>query len=196
MTDDDRILQFMNRCAERLVERAAAADAASEAATGARAFQAAVAASTPLPCRPASVPVVDATVGRIDTGPDGGPLAAALVAVTPLLPWVPTFRATDEGTEFGLALFDKMRDLGGLTAGLMWVGPGCQYPLHHHPPQELYLTLTGRARFRWGGAKDLRPVEPDATLYNHPDDWHTSIAEGDDGAHGGAPFVALYVTWP
>ena len=191
MTDDDRILQFMNRCAERLVERAAAADAPPEAVAGARAFQAAVAASTPLPFEPASVPIVDATLERIDTGP----LAAELAAVTPLLPWVPTFRATDGGTEFALALFDKMRDLGGVTAGLMWVGPGCQYPLHHHPPQELYLTLTGRARFRWGGAEELRPVEPDMTLYNHPDDWHTSIAEGtpDDG---GAPFVALYVTWP
>lgn len=194
MTDDDRILSFMTRCAERLVERAADPGAAPEAAAGARAFQAAVTASTPLTVEPGSVPVVDATVGRIDTGPAGGPLAADLVAVTPLLPWVPTFRATDGGTEFGLALFDKLRDLGGVTAGLMWVGPGCQYPLHHHPPQELYLTLTGRARFRWGGADDLRPVEPDATLYNHPDDWHTSIAEGD--AHDGAPFVALYVTWP
>lgn len=194
MTDDDRILGFLTRCAERLAARAAEPDAAPEAADGARAFQTAVAASAPLPFAPGSVPIVDTTVGRIDTGPGGGPLAGDLVAVTPLLPWVPTFRATDDGTEFALALFDKMRDLGGLTAGLMWVGPGCQYPLHHHPPQELYLTLTGRARFRWGGADELRPVEPDVTLYNHPDDWHTSIA--DDDALGGAPFVALYVTWP
>lgn len=190
MTDDDRILQFMNRCAERLAERAAAPGTAPEAAGGAEAFRAAVAASTPLPFEPASVPIVDATVERIEAGPGGGPLAAELVAVTPLLPWVPTFRATDGGTELALALFDKMRDLGGVTAGLMWVGPGRQYPLHHHPPQELYLTLTGRARFRWGGAEELRPVEPDMTLYNHPDDWHTSIADGGD------PFVALYVTWP
>lgn len=188
--DDDRIFGFLVRCAERLVERAAAPGAAREAAAGAEAFLRAVAASTPLPFEPASVPIVDTTVGRIGTGPEAGPLAADLAAVTPLLPWVPTFRATDGGTEFGLALFDKMRDLGGLTAGLMWVCPGCQYPLHHHPPQELYLTLTGRARFRWGGAEELRPVEPDMTLYNHPDDWHTSIAEGDE------PFVALYVTWP
>lgn len=187
MTDDDRILQFMNRCAERLVARAAEPDAAPEAAAGAHAFQAAVAASTPLPFEPATVPIIDATAGRIGAGP----LAADLVAVTPLLPWVPTFRAADEGTEFGLSLFDRMRDLGGVTAGLMWVGPGRQYPLHRHPPQELYLTLTGRARFRWGGAEELRPVEPDMTLYNHPDDWHTSIAEGADGS----PFVALYVTW-
>ena len=150
-----------------------------------------MAASTPLPYQPGSVPIVDTTVARIPTDPaaGAGPLAADLVAVTPLLPWVPTFRATDGGTEFALALFDQMRDLGGLTAGLMWVGPGRQYPLHHHPPQELYLTLTGAARFRWGGAEELRPVEPDQTLYNHPDDWHTSIAGPD------APFVALYLTW-
>jgi len=190
MSDDDRIYGFLTRCAERLMERASAPGAAPEAVAGAEAFRRAVTASSRLAWEPASVPIVEATVGRIGSGPDAGPLAADLVAVTPLLPWVPTFRATDGGTEFGLALFDKLRDLGDVTAGLMWVGPGCQYPLHHHPPQELYLTLTGRARFRWGGAEELRPVEPDMTLYNHPDDWHTSIA--DDGT----PFVALYVTWP
>jgi mannose-6-phosphate isomerase-like protein (cupin superfamily) len=116
------------------------------------------------------------------------PLARTFAAVARLLPWTPTIRADDGGTDFALAPLQTVRNLGDLTVGIMYVKPGRQYPLHHHPPQELYLTISGEARWRFGH-DDFRLVGPGVTLYNHPDDHHSAIASE-------TPLVALYVLWP
>ncbi len=115
-------------------------------------------------------------------------LRAELVTLAPDLPWVPTHRATDGGTELALAPLDRMLDLGDTIVGLMYVGPNATYPLHQHPPQELYLTIAGHGRWRYGGNEERQAVGPDRTLYNHPGDLHTAEA-------GALPVVALYVLW-
>ena len=70
----------------------------------------------------------------------------------------------------------------------MYVDQGCTYPLHNHPPQELYLTISGVARWRFGGSEELVKIQPNMTLYNHPSDLH-AVEAGD------TPLVALYVLW-
>jgi quercetin dioxygenase-like cupin family protein len=84
---------------------------------------------------------------------------------------------------------ERMFDLGELTVGVMYVAPGCCYPLHAHPPHELYITLAGYGEWRYGGHDGFRTVAPDAVLYNHPGDLHSAVA-------GTTPLVALYVLWP
>ena len=85
-------------------------------------------------------------------------------------------------------MLSKAFELPNLEAGVMYVDQGCTYPLHNHPPQEMYLTISGSARWRYGGAETLTEVEPDTTLYNHPLDFHTVEA-------GETPLVAMYVLW-
>ena len=70
----------------------------------------------------------------------------------------------------------------------MYVDQGCAYPLHNHPPQELYLIVSGHARWRYGGSEHLVEMPPNSTLYNNPSDLHTVEA-------GDTPLVALYVLW-
>ncbi|MEM9563106.1 MAG: dimethylsulfonioproprionate lyase family protein [Actinomycetota bacterium] len=202
--------RFLEHCQTRLaglVDRAAEADdpagepmAAADrigrddpVARGAERLAAALGELVPRPYQPGWLPVL---------GPDGsltvGPsvdvdLAAELVGLAADLPWAPTPRASDGGTALALAPLDRMFDFGAadrglLTAGIMYVGAGSTYPLHHHRPDELYLTIAGRGRWRWGGHEDHRPVGPGRTLYNHPDDPHTSTADGE-------PIVALYLLW-
>ena len=137
---------------------------------------------------PTSVPVL-ATIDRIvtDADPTAG-LVADLIEVAPDLPWCPTPRSNDEGTALALAPLDRAFDLGDTIVGLMYVGPEATYPLHRHPPQELYLTITGTGRWRYGGADGFAPIGPNVTVYNRPGDLHSAIA-------GPEPLVALYVLW-
>ena len=173
------IAEFLSACSGRLVARVN--DPA--AATGAAAFARALSASTPLEFEPRTVEALQ-TLPLVDT--DG--LGAAFVDVAPRLRWVPTFRADDGGVDLALAPLELTRDLGGFVAGVMYVGPGKQYPLHAHPPHEVYLTIAGDAEWRWGGHDDFRTVGPDVTLYNHPGDVHSVIA-------GATPLVAFYMQW-
>ena len=84
---------------------------------------------------------------------------------------------------------DGVRHLGEIQCGVVLMGAGCAYPVHDHPPQELYLPLAGRGRWRYGGASDYRELGPDDLVYNHPNDRHAIIA-------GDGPLLALYVLWP
>ena len=184
-------MAFLGRCSVELTAQATTSSvaeapnpSASQIAEGAAAFSEALERSTALDFEPAWLPSLDTVTAVDDTD-----LALAFVEVAPLLPWVPTFRSTDDGHDFALAPLTSVRDLGDLNVGLMYVRPGAQYPLHQHPPQELYLTLSGQARWRYGGNTDFRSLGPKATLYNHPNDLHSAIA-------GETPLVALYVLWP
>ena len=71
----------------------------------------------------------------------------------------------------------------------MYIRATTQYPVHNHPPQELYLTISGEAQWRFGGNDDFRPVGLGSTIYNNPNDYHSAIA-------GPAQVVALSVLWP
>ena len=181
--DDEQIEQFLAAASAQLTDRARPGIEQEAAAV----LASALARSSPIDFEPSSVPVLDSLPSVETEGP--GSLSAQFVAVAPHLPWVPTRRAADEGRHFGLALLDRTRDLGDLTLGIMYVGRGAQYPLHHHPPQELYLTIAGQAQWRHGGAEEFVPYGPGSLIYNHPDDLHSSIA-------GDSPLVALFLLWP
>lgn len=187
----ERILAFLRRCSTELTAQAADSaiaevpnPSAAEISEGAAALAAALERSVAVEFEPSWLPCLD-TVDAVDDSD----LAQAFVDVAPLLQWVPTFRSADEGQDFALAPMATARDLGDLNVGLMYVRPGAQYPLHNHPPQELYLTLSGQAQWRFGGNTDFQPLGPASTLYNHPNDLHSAIA-------GETPLVALYVLWP
>ena len=182
--------RFLRRCHRRL-ETVATTDEARE---GAAALAAAIDRAEPREHRSSWLPVLD-SVDQLDpigrrTAHDrpGHDLVADLADLVPHLPWVPTHRATDGGTELALAPFDRVFDLDRTVVGLMYIGPGATYPLHHHPPQELYLTIAGQGRWRYGGHDGFETVGPGRTLYNNPGDLHSAVA-------GPRPVVALYVLW-
>jgi len=189
MDRHERIAGFLGRCVETLDR--VAVDGPARA--GATALAEAVARAMPRAFEPASVPALDGIDGIAGATAPGsgaeGELARAFVDIAPDLCWVPTPRADDGGTELALAPLDLAFDLGPTTVGIMYVAPGCRYPLHRHPPQELYLTIAGQGRWRYGGHDGFRPVEPLSTVYNRPGDLHSAVA-------GEEPVVALYVLWP
>lgn len=174
-----RILSFLAACCGRLSELAVP----GLATDGCEALRRSLETSAPLPAEPSWLPVLD-TIGDVDETP----LARQFANIAALLPWQPTFRTDDRGAHIALAPLNEVRRMPDITVGVLYVGAGRQYPLHSHPPNELYLTLAGTARWRYGGDTELRPVGPDEVIVNHPNDLHTTIA-------GPTPLVALYVLW-
>jgi quercetin dioxygenase-like cupin family protein len=175
----ERVLSFLQHCAGRIRELAPA----PPAAVGARAFVDALRNARPIEVTPRWLPVLD-TIGELEATP----LGHRFGEVARLLAWQPTFRTDDGGTRIALAPMEHVVDLGGLTVGLLYVAAGRTYPLHSHPPHELYLTISGTARWRYGGSTEYRSVEAGCVIHNHPNDLHATVA-------GGTPLVALYVLW-
>lgn len=129
-------------------------------------FVAAVAAATPRVVAASRVPVVD------QMRPTGPPLRDALLACTDELPWRPSPRVDDGGAAVALLDFGEVLDLGALTVGAMAVGPHAEYPVHDHPPLEMYLVLGGTAAWRHGGAADYVDRHAGDLVVNHPNDRH------------------------
>jgi quercetin dioxygenase-like cupin family protein len=94
----------------------------------------------------------------------------------------------DGGANVALGIVNDARVLGPLTCGLILVAPGAAYPEHAHPPQEIYLPISGRGSWRYGGSGEYRSLHDDSLVYNHPRDLHGTIA-GDE------PLLALYILW-
>lgn len=126
-----------------------------------------------------------AVVAELDSLASTGLLDAVMPGLK-VLPWIASPRTTDGGTETALAMLNDTFDLGELGMGVIMVGAGCEYPLHHHPPAEVYLVLGGDAEWRWGGAEHFAPVAAGSVIHNNPDDVH-AIRAGED------PVVALWV---
>lgn len=176
---DALVHSFLCACAARL----SALCTTGPTVTGATQFAAAIARSSPLQYEPTWLPALDTITSVDDTA-----LGTLFVEIAPHLPWEPTTRAEDGGTDFAFVEIDQVRTMDGVRAGLMYIRPGRHYPLHSHPPHEVYLTIAGTAQWRYGGHDDHRSVGPDATIYNHPNDDHSVTA-------GETPLVALYVLW-
>ena len=166
-----------------------AADAAVEYAVrdeideGARKFRKAIETATAVTYESQMLPVLG-NLNRIRNSER----ARQFVELAPSLRWVPSHRWDDQGKERALCVLSEAFELPGIEAGIMYVDQGCTYPLHNHPPQELYLTVSGTARWRFGGAEDLVEMQPNMTLYNNPSDFHTVEA-------GDTPLVAMYILW-
>ena len=166
-----------------------AADAAIELAVrdeideGARTFRKAIETATAVTYESQMLPVLE-NLNRVRNSER----ALQFVKLAPSLRWIPSYRWDDQGKERALCVLSDAFELPGIEAGIMYVDQGCSYPLHNHPPQELYLTVSGTARWRFGGAEELVEMQPDMTLYNNPSDFHTVEA-------GDTPLVAMYILW-
>lgn len=182
------IVDFLDRCHRVMTTLAGDLPATAPERGGVQALAAAVGGAAPVEFEPTWVPVLDTIGGLRRQGP-AADLVDRFSTLVRDLPWIPTYRAADGGTELALAPLDRALDLGDTTIGLMYIGPGRTYPLHRHPPQELYLTIAGTGRWRYGGRAEPEEVGPSRLLYNHPDDLHTATAHDDH------PLLALYVLW-
>ena len=182
MKSHDPVLPYLREC------EAAMADAADTSTTrnGVRAFAQALETAALVTIERTSaphLPVLEST-GRLTTD-----LGRRLHDIADHLPWRPSPRTADDGSETAICELGQCIDLGDLRAGLTLLDARCTYPTHNHPPQELYLTISGTGWWRYGGATDEVEVAAGRVIYNHPFDWH-SMTAGDE------PLLALWVLWP
>ena len=150
---------------------------------GAREFRDAIEIAAAVPYQSQVLPVLR-NLDKVD----GSARAERFVELAPDLRWVQSHRWDDGGEQRALCVLSEAFELPGLEVGIMYVDQGCTYPLHSHPPQELYLIVSGSARWRYGGSEELVEMAPNSTLYNNPLDLHRVEA-------GDTPLVALYVLW-
>ena len=179
MTSIESIREWFVDAADLAVENASS----STILEGARLFAERIREAPARPFDPRTFEVLSASHAVNDTalGERFGALAADLR-------WSTSPRWDDGGRERALCVVASMFELDDVVAGLVYLDAGGEYPEHNHPPQELYLTVAGTGRWRFGGAADFVEVRPGATLYNHPKDRHAIVA-------GGTPLVAMYVLW-
>jgi quercetin dioxygenase-like cupin family protein len=179
---------FLRACEREIARRLHGQPKQGVLTAGHAAFQAALDTSEPIDAPRGSIPVAE----HLGHGA-AAPLLAAAQAAGPELSWIASSRLDDNGTEAGLAPLNDVRDLdrsdwGHVQCGLMLLRPHGTYPLHSHPPQELYLPISGDGQWRYGGSNDFCSLAADALVYNHPNDVHSVVA-GDE------PLLALYVLW-
>ncbi len=104
-----------------------------------------------------------------ETQPD---LAAAFQALAPELSWKTRAMANGgpgfaEGHASARVLDPNgLEQRGGLVAGFSLVAPGVTYPEHDHPPEEIYLVLSGGEWWQAGGA--WHAPGPGGIVHNPP----------------------------
>lgn len=149
---------------------------------GVRTFQHALMTAQARDWKPSQVP---SSIGYTNASTE---LGHRLLALAPALPWTPA-RQDPTGADRALLSINDMFALGPITAGFVLVQPHSVYPLHHHPPQELYLTVEGTAEWRFGGAEETVSVAPGRVFYNPPGVLH-------EQRNGDSTNISLYVLWP
>ncbi|MBM45303.1 MAG: hypothetical protein CL458_03505 [Acidimicrobiaceae bacterium] len=179
MSTHDVLRSWLTDAADSAIELAAR----HEISEGADRFRTAIETAAAIPYEPQMLPVLR-NLSRVTNSER----ALKFAELAPSLRWIPSHRWDDEGQDRALCVLSDMFDMPGIEAGIMYVDQGCTYPLHNHPPQELYLTVSGTARWRFGGAEELVEMQPNMTLYNRPSDFHTVEA-------GETPLVAMYILW-
>lgn len=120
------------------------------------------------------------------------PLARILAAQRDELRWGQTYTAADFGQRFidnygwvelfgtrGHYVNDKV------AAGFLMLGPGVEYPDHHHLAEEVYIPLTGGAEWRMGDApfRQRRGGE----VIHHASNVNHAMRTGSE------PLLALYL---
>ena len=179
LQDHDKIRTWLISAADSAISLPSKAVAKE----GALRLRSAIDRAVPIPYEPQKQGALQSLGDVCDT-----PRAREFAELAGSLRWVESERWNDRGKERALCVLSDAFDLPGLEVGIMYVDSGCAYPIHNHPPQEVYLTISGTAQWRYGGSKTLVDVRPDSVLYNHPFDLHTVQA-------GDSPLVALYVLW-
>lgn len=82
------------------------------------------------------------------------------------LQWKTPTRIPTAGNKIGICNFHQYFQFQKYMAGLMYLDPFQSYPEHRHSPKELYLLLSGKGHWRYGGATEYRLLGPDNLLYN------------------------------
>ena len=156
---------------DRFLELAGAAVAAGSAGTAARAGQRVAALLDSHP-EAAAMPVAVRQ-------PACAHLPAALAATPPALG--EAFRALEPqlawraGERSGLGAFYAgapvlgpagLQQRGGLVAGISLLAPGATYPDHDHPPEEIYLALSGGEW--WNAETPWHAPGPGGIVHNPP----------------------------
>ena len=179
LQDHDKIRTWLISAADSAISLPSKAIAKE----GAQQLRSAIEKAAPIAYEPKNLSALQNLGDVCDT-----PRAREFTKFAASLRWVESARWNDGGKERALCVLSDAFDLPGLEVGIMYVERGCSYPIHNHPPQEMYLTISGTAQWRYGGSKTLVEVKPESVLYNHPLDIHTVQA-------GDTPLVALYVLW-
>ena len=124
------------------------------------------------------------------TSPD---LAAAFRSVEPQLYWR-TREIAGASRDFadghaGARVLDVngLEQRGGLIAGISLVAPGVTYPEHDHPPEELYLALSGGEWWKTGS--DWHAPGAGGIVHNPPGIRHAMRA-------GAVPLLAIWFLLP
>ncbi len=120
-------------------------------------------------------------------------LVAAFKALEPQLAW--RVRAVSNATPDFAAGHASARVLdptgleqrGGLVSGISLVAPGVTYPEHDHPPEEIYLVLSGGEWWQEGGA--WHAPGPGGIVHNPPGIRHAM--RGTD-----VPLLAIWFLLP
>ena len=150
----------------------------------------------PLPMRPVEpnrIPVVQWLVGAVRRGtPQTRSLVALLADTSSQLFWGQTYGEEDFGTAF-LERYGWSEFIGrrgpvsnrGLACGVLVLGPHTRYPEHCHEAEEVYVPLSGTARW-WKDGNTSALRAPGAIIYHRP--WLTHAMETAD-----EPLIALYL---
>jgi len=179
-----RIRAYLASCAAAIVNAVDNDPIRQLALNGSRQLQHALRHAEPLEFVPTTVPVMESLALVRD-----GLMIDEFKQIAEHLPWKPSFRSDDDGHEMALASINDVFDLGDVVCGFIFVGADCRYPEHQHDPQELYLTLSEGALWRFGGHDHYQRLNSGRVIYNKPWDLHGVRAEK-------CPSLALYVLWP
>lgn len=147
---------------------------------------------------PERVPIQAACEAELSSSRMRSPLAQALSDLLPALhitrskKYLANPPSSDFGKNYGYGVIcgpengppALIRDRE-ISFGLMFLGPETHYPLHHHPADELYYTVTGPSFWRTGYDGWVRN-ETDAVIHHPPWLPHATLS-------GDRPLVLLYI---
>lgn len=124
---------------------------------------------------------------------DGAKLLDALKTAASLLSWRQTYTMDDFPQDF-LDRYGWTIVVGPqapvvcdhLLAGFLLLGPGIEYPRHHHSPEEFYRIVSGQSEWSLG-EEDWEPRAPGDLIHNPPWQWH-AMRVGPD-----APLLLAFI---
>lgn len=150
------------------------------------------------PAHPARVPVQDSCEAELQTYAEQCPLARALAELMPSIhltrspSYVAAPPSPDFADNYGYGVIcgpddgpPALLNDPQISFGLMLLGPETHYPLHSHPADEIYYTVTGPSS--WRVAQEPWSPRKAGEIIHHPS-WipHATLAAD-------RPLVLLYV---
>ncbi len=136
--------------------------------------------------------LVPVLVEAAATSPAVAAVAAAFAAIEPQLAWSRRAMADSSDARFYnghanasiIGRSDSLELRDDVWLGVSLMAPRVLYPVHDHPPEEVYLALTGG--HWWNAAMDWSEPGPGGTIYNPPGIAHAMRS-------GAKPLLALWL---